>query len=169
MVTDFEERLRQIREAKSRESAEQQRQSEEQSLERHLELENRFDRREQIEKAIEQYGDKFMEVVPAFARSKSFFEGMYKIEVSNDEVFVGDQGKVTKLFSRVTFLIDTQSPDGRIVVRCKKTVRNRDLESTMCRIERTPEALDEFRQFAEQQFFDFASSFFSGRASASTH
>jgi len=165
MVTDFEERLRQIREAKARETEQQRLQANELASERHAFLASRFDRREQVEKAIAEFGDKFMDVVPAFQRTKSFFEGMYKIEVSSDEVVVGDGGKVSKLFSRITFLIDTRATDGRIEVRCKKTVRNRDLESTTNTVDVTPDALEAFRKFADEQFIEFAGMYFAGTSS----
>jgi len=162
MVTDFEDRLRQIREAKHRESEQQKQHDSAVTLERQAELASRFDRREQVEKAIATYGDKFMALVPTFTRQKSFFEGMYKIEVHSDEMFVADSGKVVKHFSRVTFLIDTQSTDGRIVVRTKKTSRNRDLESSSYVVEPGEESLEGFKRFAEDQYIEFAGAYFSG-------
>ncbi len=168
MVTDFEERLRKIREEKSRESEAHKRHADELAHERQVQLADLFERREQLERAIEQYSDKFMEVVPAFTRTKSFFEGKYKVEVNSDEIVVGDNGRMGKLFSRVTFLLDTQSMDGRIVVRCKKTVRNRDLETTSTAVERSPEALETFQRYAEQQFIEFAGAYFDGEPSAKT-
>ena len=166
MVTDFEERLRQIREAKHRESEQLKRDDVAHAGERHAELASRFDRREKVEKSLEHCAEKFIGLVPSFSKHKSFFEGMYKIEVHSDDLVVGDGGKVSKQFSRVTFLIDVQSPDGRIGVRCKKTVRNRDLESASFLIERGSEALEAFASFAEEQFIEFAGEYFSGAPAA---
>lgn len=167
MVTDFEDRLRQIREAKHRESEAQKRAQSALENERHVELANRIDRLEHVEAMLVELSDKFMEVVPTFQRSKSFFEGMYEIQVGSDEVVIGDGGlgegaKMRKLFSRITFLLDTHAADGRIGVRCKKTVRNRDLESTVANIEPAPTPLDPFRAFADEQFIEFAEAYFAG-------
>lgn len=166
MVTDFEERLRQIREAKHRESEAQRLAQSALENERHVELTNRIDRLAQVEATVVELSDKFMEVVPSFQRSKSFFEGMYEIQVGSDEVVIGENAKMKKLFSRITFLLDTHAADGRIGVRCKKTVRNRDLESTVATIEPPPASLDEFRTFADEQFIDFAGTYFQNATSA---
>lgn len=160
MVTDFEERLRQIREAKHRESEAKRLAQSALENERHVELTNRIDRLAQVEATVVELSDKFMEVVPSFQRSKSFFEGMYEIQVGSDEVVIGENAKMKKLFSRITFLLDTHAADGRIGVRCKKTVRNRDLESTVATIEPPPATLEEFRNFADEQFIDFAGTYF---------
>lgn len=161
MVTDFQERLRQLREAKDRETQEERRQTLTASSERHAELENRFDRLEQVEKIIEQFSDNFMAVVPAFTRTKSFFEGMYKVETHSDDLTLGNDGHVTKHFSRITFLLDTHGASGQIVARCKKTVRNRDLESTSFAIDASADGLESFRRFSDEQFIDFANLYFS--------
>jgi hypothetical protein len=162
MVTDFEERLRQIREAKSRESEANKRSQLERESERHAELATRFDRRERIENTILELADKFMEVVTTFQRTKSFFEGMYEIQISADEVVIGESGTMRKLFSRITFLIDTHAHDGSIGVRCKKTVRNRDLESAQAMVDPSDDALVAFRGFADAQFIEFAGEYFAG-------
>jgi hypothetical protein len=164
MVTDFEDRLRQIRESKNRESEEQRRQDSALSAERHAELAARFDRRENLERVIGEYADKFVALVSTFTRQKSFFEGMYKIELHSDDLLLGDAGKVTKLFSRIVFLIDTHDTDGHMVVRCKKTVRNRDLESSMHALSRTEESFEAFSKFTEEQFLEFADAYFEGSA-----
>jgi hypothetical protein len=167
MVTDFEERLRQIREAKNRESEAQKRAQNALENERHVELANRMDRLAQVEATLVELSDKFMEVVPAFQRTKSFFEGMYEVQVGNDEVVIGENAKMRKLFSRITFLIDTHAADGRIGIRCKKTVRNRDLESTVASIDPAPATLEGFRTFVDEQFIEFAGAFF-GSATPAT-
>lgn len=172
MVTDFQERLRQIREAKDRESQAKRARESAAETDRYQRLEMRFDRREKIEKIIEEFSDTFMAEVPTFERSKSFFEGKYKIEVSSDELALDPGSRVVKQFSRVTFLLDPRpevvKATDSIQIRCKKTVRNRDLESTALVVDASEESLDLVRQFVQEQFFGFAAEYFSGTRPTST-
>ncbi len=173
MVTDFQERLRRIREEKDQESKQQREKNAVAELARVTRIEHRIDRREKIEHVITEYIDKFMAELPAFRRTKSFFEGKYKIELHNDDLVLGASSHVEKYFSRITFLIDPSpgpisvdapvDPD-LIQVRCKKTVRNRDLDSAIVNVIGTDEACQSLRIFLEEQFFEFAGAYFqSGR------
>lgn len=164
MVTEFQERLRQIREEKDRESKQRREQDTVAEHERLARLELRFERRERIEKMIEGYGDKFIAEVPAFSRAKSFFEGKYKIEVHNDDLLLDAAGHLTKYFSRITFLLDTQPNQGAIHIQCKKTVRNRDLDSTLSVLEMPAGALEAVEAFVEEQYVEFADAYFSSKA-----
>jgi hypothetical protein len=101
-----------------------------------------------------------MAELPSFTRSKSFFEGKYKIEFSNDDLRVGGEGSLDKFFSRITFLLDIPSDSEVMHVRCKKIVLNQDLESTTTTVPFEDEALDPFRKFSEEQFFQFADAYF---------
>ena len=166
MVTDFQERLRQIREERDRESRAKRDVEAALNLERLNALEQRFDRREQIERTIEGFASKFISEVPTFERTKSFFEGKYQIEVSTDDLLVDEHGSPQKLFSRIAFLIDTLVDAGQLTVVCKKTVRNRDQDPGSARVGISSTNIDEFARFAEQQFFEFADAYFSGAASS---
>ena len=127
----------------------------------------RFERREQLERSIEGLADKFISEVPGFERAKSLYEGKYKIEVASDEFLVDEEGVPRKLFSRIAFLLDTQLDHSHIGVACKKTVRSRDLESTTFRVDIACDDVREFDDYAEKQFFDFADLYFASDASPS--
>jgi hypothetical protein len=159
MVTDFQDKLRKIRESKSRESQERRAMDSMAHLEHYHRVEFRHDRRELIEQVIEEYGAKFMAELPSFSRSKSFFEGKYKIEFSNDDLRVGAEGSLDKFFSRITFLLDIPSDSDVIHVRCKTIVLNQDLDSTATSVPFEGE-LEAFRKFSEEQFFQFADAYF---------
>lgn len=171
MVTDFQKRLREIREAKDREVRARQAEDLATAHDRFAAIEHRFDRREKIVKVVEEHADNFAAEVEAFSRSKSFFEGMYQLEVSGDEILLDEAGTLVKRFSRITFLLDPKPAgvsgvpdcDGEsVLVRCKKVVRNRDLESASHLVESPDESLDDFRRFVEEQFLEFADAYFSG-------
>ena len=164
MVTDFQERLRQIREARDRELKDQTDSVPTDSLDHPSLLELRIDHREKIEKVVLDYADRFINEVPAFTRSKSFFEGKYKIEVRCEDLQIDDRGKLGKNFSRITFLIDPEAPHTALPVTCKKTVRSRDNDGGSTAVESSAESLEEFRTFVDDQFCQFASVYFAGQA-----
>ncbi len=177
MVTDFQDRLRQIREAKDRELRQQREARSTADQDRFTRMVLRFVHREKIERIIADLCDNFMQEVPSFRLSKSFFEAKYKIEIHTDDLLIGEGGRVDKFFSRITFLLDTKPGTqglgdealGRLQVRCKKTVRNRDLESAMVEVDCSPESVSAFRQFAQEQFLEFAGEYFSSLHRAPTH
>src|SRR5690606_20739376 len=166
MVTDFQKQLREIREAKDLEARARRAVDQAAAHDRIAALEHRFDRRDKMVKVVEEHADNFAAEVEAFGRSKSFFEGMYQIELSGDEVVIDETGALSKTFSRITFLLDpgpagaAKGRDG-VLVRCKKTVRSRDVESTAPQVEADDETLERFREYVTQQFLDFAQAYFS--------
>lgn len=120
---------------------------------------------------IEAFVGSFLEEVPGFSRSKSFFEGNYKIELSCDDVLLDEGGRVVKNFSRFTFLLDPkpeiESAPNAILLRCKKTVRNWDLESTQEVVEDAAESVTALEAFVQAQLFEFAGQYFSDAPHAS--
>ncbi len=160
MVTDFQDRLRQIREEKDRESQLKQAQHSAGDIDRIALLELRFDRRERIEKVIHESAESFLAELPSFTRSKSFFEGKYKIEVTGDDLMLDENSQLVKSFSRVMFLLDPNA-DGQIRIQCRKTAHNRDLESATHVVRDEPDALERFQVFVEDQFVSFANAYFS--------
>lgn len=164
MVTDFEDRLRQIRAERDRETRAKQEEVAAANQQRLTTIEQRFDRREKVEAVIIALAEKFIEEVQAFGRTKSFFEGKYKIEIAHDELIVDENGAPQKLFSRIAFLLDTTATDGTITVAVKKTVRNRDQEAVHTSVGTTSASMDEFTKFTEEQFFGFADAYFTGPA-----
>ncbi|MFH0944279.1 MAG: hypothetical protein V2A76_03700 [Planctomycetota bacterium] len=163
MVTDFQDRLRQIREAKTRELEDQAASKPADSLDCPSVLELRIDHRERIEKVILDYAKRFISEVPAFSLSKSFFEGKYKIEVRCEDLLIRDGGQLRKGFSRITFLIDPEASHTALPVNCKKTVRSRDQEGASTGVEASDESREEFRGFVDDQFCEFASNYFAGQ------
>jgi len=169
MVTDFQERLRQIREAKDRELQDRKQQQAARGSDRTSALELRMDHRRNVEKIIQEYADRFMSEVPSFSLSKSFFEGKYKLELRCEDVLMDDEGRVEKYFSRITFLIDPRPAQNTLALTCKKTVLNRDQEGTSSTVDVSKESLANFREFLESQFCDFAAVYFSGQYQASSN
>lgn len=171
MVTDFQKRLREIREAKDRESAERRAEEDAKARDRFREIESRFDRRERLEGIIEEYARNFVGEVPSFSVRKSFFEGKYRIEVSGEDFVVDEAGTPRKQFSRIAFFLDPRpqaAAEGSLEVQCKKTVRSRDLESASVTVPPDDEGLEAFERFVEGQFFEFANAYFgAGSPSAS--
>lgn len=165
MVTDFQDRLRQLRAEKDRETQEK-REQDSSPEDRLSSFEVRFDHREKIEKVILGFGEKFLVEVPSFSLSKSFFEGKYKIELTCDDLLIDEQGHVDKYFSRITFFLDPSTWPVAMELGCKKTVRNRDQESATLSVEATEESLASLQTFVEEQFFQFASTYFSNSLSA---
>jgi len=166
MVTDFQDKLRKIRESRTRESQEKREASSVADVEHFSRVESRLLRREEIERTIAEYGEKFIAEVPSFTRSKSFFEGKYKIEFSCEDLRIAAEGAVGKFFSRITFLLDIQTETDLIHVRCKKTVFNKDLESTTTTIAVADPEITDFRNFTEEQFFHFADAYFTASPDA---
>jgi len=173
MVTDFQKKLRELREAKDREVQARRAEDDAAKTDRIAVLEHRFDQREKIVRVVEDHADNFTAELDAFARSKSFFEGMYQIVVSGDELLLDDSGAVLKSFSRIAFLLDPRpAPDDEtgdsIHVRCKKTVRNRDLESSTHVVGDSESEHVAFQQFVEDEFFAFAGAYLSDSRQAPT-
>ena len=171
MVTDFQKKLRELREAKDREVQARRAEDDAASSDRIAELEHRFDQRERIARVIEDHAENFTAELDTFALSKSFFEGMYQLAVSGDELLLDDSGAVVKSFSRIAFLLDPRAGDeleagDTIHVRCKKTVRNRDLESSTHVVAEGEDAFDAFQSYVEDEFFGFANAYLSDERQA---
>lgn len=167
MVTDFEDRLRQIRAERDRETRAKQEEVAAANQQRLSTIEQRFDRREKIETAIVALAERFIGEVQAFAQTKSFFEGKYKIEVAHEDLIVDEAGMPQKLFSRIAFLLDTTSTDGTIHVAVKKTVRNRDQDGVNTSVDTSSASMEDFTRFTEEQFFGFADTYFTGPSGSS--
>ena len=96
MVTDFQDRLRQIREEQDQAQRQARAAEAERELARASAVELRLERREQLEHVIDEYAQKFSGEVVGFVRTKSFFEGKYRIELHCDEVLFDAQGHLGK-------------------------------------------------------------------------
>jgi hypothetical protein len=159
MVTDFQERLRQIREQQDQATRQARAAETERDLARASAVELRLERREHLEQVIDEYAQKFGGEVPGFDHSKSFFEGKYQIELHCDEILIDAQGHLGKFFSRLTFLLDIRPDVGAINVQVKKTVTNGDRDPSSFTVEYGTSDLSGFRLFVEEQFVEFAGDF----------
>ncbi len=159
MVTDFQERLRQIREEQDQATRQARAAETARDLARASEVESRLQRREELERVIDEYARKFADEVPGFDRSKSFFEGKYQIELHCDELLFEAQGQLKKVFSRLAFLLEIRADVGAIHVQVKKTVVNGDRDPDAYTIEYGTADLSGFRRFVEEQFMRFAADF----------
>ncbi|MFO0982237.1 MAG: hypothetical protein U1E76_10960 [Planctomycetota bacterium] len=162
MNSDFSKRLQDIREAKKRQPAPKQPSAKNlKDLIRETNLtEKCFAYREQVQKIIEECIDRFLGEAPSFTKSKGFYEGKYCISIMADELLVDRHGEMDKHFSRISFLLDPCGEEETFMVQCKKTVRQRDLETSRFSQSFLITDMKEVRQFVEGQFFEFAESYF---------
>ena len=159
MVAVFQDRLRQIREEQDQAQRQARAAEAERELARASAVELRLERREQLEHVIDEYAQKFSGEVVGFVRTKSFFEGKYRIELHCDEVLFDAQGHLGKFFSRLTFLLEIQPDAGAIQVHVKKTVINGDRDSSTYSVDYGTADLSGFSRFVEEQFVEFAADF----------
>jgi hypothetical protein len=77
-----------------------------------------------------------------------------------DEQLVDGDGRLGSYFSRLVFLLDPHSSEGTFGIQCRKTIRNRDLET--CSHATTMDAVGrlELDSFIETQFLSFAEGYF---------
>jgi hypothetical protein len=113
-----------------------------------------------VQGIIEEFIDRFLVELPAFARSKGFYEGKYCIAVMADELLVDRLGGMDKYFSRISFLLDPCGEEETFMVQCKRTVRERDLETTRFSQSFLITDMSDVRLFVEQQFLEFAETYF---------
>ena len=160
MSSAFKDKLKKIRDASAKRSEIHLRLRSEEDLIRSQRTVHAFEFREGVEAVIEEFTKNFQAEAPGFVLTRGFFEGKYMLALRLDEELVNGEGRTGKYFSRLLFLMDPHPDDDSFVMQCKKTIRNRDLESDSHAGKMTPEGQAEFAAFIEAQFLAFAERYF---------
>lgn len=160
MSSAFKDKLKKIRDASAKRSEIHLRLRTDEDLVRSQRTVQAFEFRESIEAVIEEFVRNFQSEAPGFVLTRGFFEGKYMLALRLDEELLNGEGRSGRYFSRLLFLLDPHPDDGRFGMQCKKTIRNRDLESDAHAGTMTPESRPDFAAFIEAQFLDFAEHYF---------
>ncbi len=160
MSSGFKDKLKKIRDASAKRSEIHLRLRSEEDLIRSQRTVHAFEFREGLEAVIEEFVKNFQAEAPGFVLTRGFFEGKYMLALRLDEELVNSEGRTGKYFSRLLFLLDPHTEDDRFVMQCKKTIRNRDLDSDSHQGTMTPAGQTEFAAFIEAQFLVFAERYF---------
>jgi len=160
MSSAFKDKLKKIRDASAKRSEIHLRLRSDEDLVRSQRTVHAFEFREGVEAVIEDFVKNFQSEAPGFVLTRGFFEGKYMLALRLDEELVNSEGRTGRYFSRLLFLLDPHPDDDRFVMQCKKTIRNRDLETDAHSGHMTPESQAEFSGFIEAQFLDFAEHYF---------
>lgn len=161
MSSSFKDRLRQIRDASAKQNQIQLRLRTDEDVMRSQKTVQAFEFRERVEGVIEEYAHSFQSEAPGFVLTRGFFEGKYMLALRFDEA--SDEG-VHRSFSRLLFLLDPHSGDDTFNVQCKKTIRDRDVDSQLVTVPMADEGLETLGGFVETHFLDFAERYFEQRA-----
>ena len=160
MSSTFKDRLRQIRDASSRQSAIQLKLRSEEDLIRSQRTVRAFEFREQVEEVIDRLADSFQAEAPCFVLTRGFFEGKYMLALRFDEEALREDGRTERTFSRVLFLLAPHADDETFSAQCKKTIRHRDLETMPISVAMSEEGLATLSTFIDEQFIAFAKAYF---------
>jgi hypothetical protein len=160
MSSAFKDKLKKIRDASAKRSEIHLRLRSDEDLVRSQRTVRAFEFREAVEAVIEEFVRNFQSEAPGFVLTRGFFEGKYMLALRLDEELVNSEGRTGRYFSRLLFLLDPHSDDDRFVMQCKKTIRNRDLDTDAHTGHMSPEGRAEFSNFIEAQFLDFAEHYF---------
>ena len=160
MSSRFKDKLKQIRDASQKRSEISQKERSEEDLHRSEKTVRAFEFRERVEEVIEELVKNFQQEAPGFVLTRGFYEGKYMLALRLDEQLQDPAGQQDQYFSRVMFLLDPNSEDVSFGVQCRKTIRNRDVETTSHRGPMDREQIGEFSDFIEAQFIAFAEAYF---------
>ena len=167
MTSRFQDKLKAIRDASSRQSVLDLQMRSDEDLSRSEKTVLGFEYREQVEAVIEEFVKNFQQEAPEFTLNRGFFEGKYMLALRCTGEAQQDSGKTERHFSRIMFLMSPQPEDARFGLQCRKTIRNRDRDSAGTVADMTAEGLTTLGEFVEAQFLDFAAGYF-GHASPSS-
>ncbi len=160
MSSTFKDKLKQIRDASAKRSEIHLRLRSEEDLVRSQRTVAAFEFRESIEAVIEEFAKNFQSEADGFVLTRGFFEGKYMLALRADEELLDANGKPGRYYSRLMFLLDPHVDEDRFVMQAKKTIRNRDAESTSHTGRMDDDARRGFAGFVEAQFLEFAEQYF---------
>ena len=160
MSNAFKDKLKKIRDASSKRGEIQIKLRSEEELLRSQKTVQAFEFREGIEAVIEELVKNFQVEAPAFVLTRGFYEGKYMLALRSEEELVDPEGRAARYFSRLMFLLDPHVDENSFGIQAKKTIRNRDMDSTSFRGQMADEDRDGFSSYVEQQFLEFAENYF---------
>ena len=160
MSNRFKQKLKQIRDDSLRRAEVSHKARTEEDLFRSQKTVASFEFRERVEAVIEDFVTNFQAEAEGFVLTRGFFEGKYMLAMRLDEELVDESGKADSYYSRLVFLLDPHSDDGSFSVECRKTIRNRDLETLSKTGHMDGADHDEYARFVEQMFVGFAEAYF---------
>ena len=160
MTSRFRDKLKQIRDASQKRSAQSHRERTEEDIQRSQLTVAAFEFREQLEAVIDDFVANFHTEAPGFVLTRGFFEGKYMLALRLDEQLLDTEGRLDGYFSRLVFLLDPHSATQDFGIQCRKTIRNRDLETTNDAAPMTDEGREQLSAFIEAQFLAFAEAYF---------
>lgn len=160
MSKHFKDKLKKIRDASIKRNEISQRSRSDEEIHRSEKTVRSFEFREAIESFIEELVKNFQSEAPGFVLTRGFFEGKYMLAFRLDEQLMDTEGKVDSYFSRLMFLLDPHSDENSFEIQCRKTIRNKDLETTSQAGQMLDDALATYTDFIEAQFVAFAEGYF---------
>jgi len=160
MTSRFQDKLKQIRDASQKRSEISHKVRAEADIHRSQLTVASFEFREQLESVIEEFVENFLTAAPGFVLTRGFFEGKYMLAMRLEENLMDASGQVDGYFSRLMFLLDPHSVDHRMGLQCRKTIRNRDLETSNLVANMDSEGQQQLSDFIETQFVAFAEGYF---------
>lgn len=160
MTSRFQDKLKEIRDQSARRNEASHKVRSLEDMARSQKTVRAFEYREKVEQVIEDLVANFVLEAPGFVLSRGFFEGKYMLALRTDEQLMDENGRVGHYFSRVIFLLAPHSEDDSFEIQCRKTIRNRDMETQSRTAAMATEALPEISEFIEEQFLGFARVYF---------
>ena len=160
MSSRFRDKLKQIRDASQKRNEVSHRARAEADIHRSQQTVAAFEYREQLEAVIEDFVQNFLTEAPGFSLTRGFFEGKYMLAMRLEEQLLDADGRVDGYFSRLMFLLDPHTEDNSFGMQCRKTIRNKDLETTSQTAEMDASGQAQFTTFIETSFLAFAEHYF---------
>lgn len=160
MSSRFRDKLKQIRDASQKRSEASHKVRSEADIQRSQLTVAAFEYREQLETVIDDFVENFLTEAPGFALTRGFFEGKYMLALRFDEQLIDGDGQIGGYFSRLMFLLDPHGNEGTFGIQCRKTIRNRDLETSSHATTMDAAGRTELESFIETQFLTFAEGYF---------
>jgi hypothetical protein len=160
MSNRFRTKLKQIRDASKQRSDISHRVRAEADIHRSQATVASFEYRERLEAVIEEFVDNFLTEAPGFVLNRGFFEGKYMLAMRLDEQLIDNDGEVDQYFSRLMFLLAPHSEEAEFAMQCRKTIRNRDVETTNQSAPMDSAGTKILSSFIEEQFVAFAEAYF---------
>jgi hypothetical protein len=160
MSNQFKTRLKQIRDASERRTVASQKARSCEDMERSQKTFQGFEFREKVEAIIDELSEGFSAEADGFELSRGFYESKYMLALRLEEELTDLEGDKGNYFSRIVFLLDPHIADNAFEVQCRKTIRNRDLETTSHEAHMVTDDLASIAGFLEDQFVAFAEGYF---------
>ena len=164
MPRRFKDKLKAMRDASTAKSKRSDKARKEEDRSRSERTAKGFEFRERVEGLIEEFAQNLEAEAPGFALSRGFYESKYMLALRLNEELADADGLVDRYFSRLMFLLSPDLDEQQFHLQCRKTIRNRDLESASLEQPMTEVGLVAVSTFIETQFIAFAEAYFAQNA-----